>query len=133
MFQKYIPRIILFILGVLIVLGTVTAIAASNTVSASHLDEQNAVITANHLKPAECASLNLVNIEVCTGGNCNGTNQNDLILGSAGHDNIKAKNGDDCIVAGGGDDEISGDNGSDICVGGSGNNTFDKCETIIDP
>jgi len=134
MIRKSIPRITLVILGVLIVLGAVNALAASNTfVSNTHLQEQSTPIAINDKKPAAC-TMALTSIIVCTGDNCNGTNANDLILGSAGIDNISGKNGNDCIVAGDGNDIIDGDNGTDVCIGGPGNDTFSiKCETIIDP
>lgn len=129
---KYVPHITAIVLTALILLGAVNAIAASNTMTSTHLSEQSTSITINDKKPAIC-TMTLTAIVICTGGSCNGSNANDLILGSAGYDSIKAKNGDDCIVAGDGDDDISGDNGTDVCIGGPGNDIFDKCETEIDP
>jgi len=136
MSAKYIPRIIIAMLGTVMVLGMVNAIAASNTISSTLLEEQSTAIAINDKKPVVCTMV-LTAIIVCTGGNCNGSpgSVNDLILGTAGNDKIIGKNGDDCIVAGGGDDDIGGDNGTDVCIGGPGNDVFDlaKCETIIDP
>jgi Ca2+-binding RTX toxin-like protein len=92
-------------------------------------DWRNA-ITANSLKPAACAALNLTNIIVGS-GHVLGTNGNDLIIGSTGNDNMDGKNGDDCLLGGGGNDDINGGNGNSVCIGGSGNDTFAKCSVII--
>jgi len=131
---KYIPRIMVAVLGAIILLGAVNAIAASNTVSSSHLDEQNTILTINNKKPATC-TMTLTAIVVCTGGNCDGANGNvnELILGTPGNDTISGRGGGDCILGGDGNDDIQGNNGGDICIGGPGVDTFNKCETIIDP
>ena len=77
-------------------------------------------------------SIYLNAIVVCTGGKCNGTKADELIIGTNGYDDISGKNGNDCIIGGGGDDDIEGDNGTDVCIGGPGNDTFsNKCETQI--
>ena len=132
MIQKYIPRIMLFTLGVLIVLGTVTAIAASNTVSISSLDEQNTPLpTINDKKPVECSALNLTDILECTGGICNGTDASELIIGSIYSDEINGGKGADCILGGDSIDIIDGEQGKDVCVGGLGTDSFKKCETEI--
>jgi Ca2+-binding RTX toxin-like protein len=131
--QKYIPRITAILLGVLIMLGTVNALAASNTFSnVGRLDEQSSAITINNKKPAVC-TMNLARIVVCTGGNCDGTGQNELILGTSGSERIRGRGGQDCILGGDGDDDIIGNNGGDVCVGGPGTDTFTTCETAIDP
>jgi Ca2+-binding RTX toxin-like protein len=138
MLRKYIPRITVVMLGALIVLGAVNALAASNTfASSTHLQEQSTPIAfaANSLKPADCASLNLTSIFVCpsAGGNCNGTDANELILGSSLNDNIQGGKGDDCILGGDGDDTIRGNQGTDVCIGGAGNDdtSHPSCETKI--
>jgi Ca2+-binding RTX toxin-like protein len=128
MIQKYITRIIIAMLGILVVLGTVNAIAASNTVSSNHLDELSSAITINNKKPASC-TMNLTNIVVCIGGTCNGTNGNDLILGTSGGERINGRGGQDCILGGDGDDDIRGGNAGDVCIGGPGNDTYTGCET----
>jgi Ca2+-binding RTX toxin-like protein len=132
MIRKYIPRIPVAILGALIVFGAVSAIAASNTVSGSRLDELSSVITINNKKPAAC-TMNLTRIVVCTGGNCDGTGQNELILGTPNDERIRGRGGQDCILGGNGNDDIIGNNGGDVCIGGPGTDTFTTCETIIDP
>ncbi len=116
----------------LIFVGVMSALAASNTVPVSRLTDQRHAITANALRPTECAALTLVNLVVCPsgGGDCTGTNQADLILGSPNADRINGRPGSDCILGGGGDDTIDGFAGSDVCIGGPGNDTFNRCETI---
>ena len=131
-------------LGVILA-SAFSAIAALNNVPASHADIDTIPITANDLKPPQCSGINLVNIR--TG---NGTNANDLILGSAGNDNMNAQGGDDIILAGAGndilignrgddvlygqsgDDDLSGGRQTDICDGGTGTDTSDgTCETEL--
>ncbi len=109
-----------------------SALAASNSVPVTRLTDQSQAITANSLKPPECASLNLATIVVCPGGggNCNGNNQANLILGSPNVNQINGRGGNDCILGGGGNDNIDGGRGNnDICIGGPGNDTFNRCET----
>lgn len=129
--RKLIPRLFVILLFALILTGVLSAFSAANMVPDTRLGQQIQAVTANALKPAECSALNLTSIVICTGGVCNGSNANELMLGTAGPDDIKGKNGDDCIVGGGGDDDITGDNGIDVCIGGPGNDTFRKCETEI--
>lgn len=54
----------------------------------------------------------------------NGSNGDDLILGSKYGDNINGKKGDDCIIAGDGDDIINAHEGNDSVYGGNGNDTI---------
>ena len=105
---------------VLIAFNVASAFAAANSVPASRLDHDNFPITANALKPAECAALNLTNIVVAG----NGTAGNDLILGTAGNDSLRGSDGDDCIVGGGGDDSLDGQKGNDIVLGQDGNDSL---------
>lgn len=84
-------------------------LATTSLIPASGLMD-NAVqkpITANDLKPPECASLVLQNI-VSGSGVFNGTPGNDLITGSAGADGIDSLEGDDCILGGAGNDQLLG-------------------------
>jgi Ca2+-binding RTX toxin-like protein len=125
-------RLIFILLVALILVTTGFAIAANNVVPVTHLTDQTTAIDANALKPAACSAITLNAIVICTGGKCNGTNSDELIIGTSGYDDIKGKNGDDCIIGGDGDDDISGDNGTDVCIGGPGNDSFtNKCETQI--
>jgi|Deesub1362A_J573_1020465.scaffolds.fasta_scaffold00787_4 Ca2+-binding RTX toxin-like protein len=133
-----------------LVLSTITwAIAASNTVPLSYADDDSFPVTANDLKPSDCASLNLAAV-VSGSGFVFGTSANELILGSSGADLIFAGGGDDCVMGGGGadfifggsgddvllgmagNDYLSGDGGTDICNGGSGvDSASTSCETLI--
>lgn len=110
------------LLLVMILLSVVGAVAASNTVPFTRLDDDSFPITANDLKPSACSSLNLTSVVVVTNGS--GTSGNDLILGSAGGDNLRGDDGDDCIVGGGGDDTLQGQRGDDIILGQDGNDTL---------
>jgi len=128
---KNIPHLVFILFGILIITSVVFAFAANIVVPTTRLTDQTRLVDPNELKPAACSGITLNAIVVCTGGNCLGSNANELILGTAGLDNIKGKNGNDCIIAGDGDDDLNGDNGTDVCIGGPGNDTFDKCETEI--
>ena len=132
MIRMRIPRLVFVLLVVLIVISAGFAFAANNIVPTTRLTDQSQAIDANALKPAACSGITLTAIVVCTGGKCNGSNADELIIGTNGYDDISGKNGDDCIIGGGGDDDIDGDNGTDVCIGGPGNDTFgNKCETEI--
>jgi len=125
-------HIAVLLLITLILVSVGSAVAATNTVPASRLDEVSSAINANALKPASCSAINLTKIVVCSGaGACNGSNSNELILGTASADTIAGKGGKDCIVGGGGDDDITGSGGTDICIGGPGTDTFTACETQV--
>lgn len=132
MAQKYIPRLLVIVLGTLIIFSAANAIAASNTVSGSRLDELTNAITINDKKPPQC-TMNLTGIVVCTGGNCDGTNQSELILGTPGGERIRGRGGQDCILGGDGNDDLQGNGGGDVCFGGPGTDTFTTCETVFDP
>lgn len=84
-------------------------------------------IPVTFLAPPECNSIKagLGAVVVCSGGDCSGSNVNELILGIAGNDVIGGKNGDDCIVGGSGDDVLNGDNDNDVLVGGLGSDILD--------
>ena len=124
----------LAILGIflLVLISVGMAVAASNTVPGSRLASRISAITANALKPDECAALNLTAIVLCpANGTCNGTSASELILGTPNVNTIRGRGGSDCILGGGGDDDITGSAGNDVCIGGPGNDTFHTCETII--
>jgi len=133
MMAKWLYRLALFGLALLILASMLTAFAVSNSVPGTHVGRWTQAINANALKPAACAALNLANIVACpaAGGTCRGTTANDLILGSANADTITGRGGNDCILGGGGNDNITGGNGTDVCIGGPGNDTFTTCETAI--
>ena len=115
-------RVSMTMLAAMVLLSVIGAVAASNTVPFTRLDEDSFSITANDLKPSECATMNLTNIVVVTNGS--GTAGNDLILGSSGGDNIRGGAGNDCIVGGGGDDTLQGQRGDDIILGQDGNDSL---------
>ncbi|MGD8603395.1 MAG: hypothetical protein PVF49_02365 [Anaerolineales bacterium] len=126
-------RLLLSGLGLLVLivlLSAIGAFAASNTVPFTRLDDESGAITANDLAPSECSGINLVNV-ILISGNGNGTNDNDLILGSPGDDSIRGQGGDDCIIGGGGDDFLHGGNGTDVCNGGTGTDSANRCETEL--
>ena len=104
----------------LITLSAASAFAAANSVPGTRLDDDTLPISANAIKPAKCAALNLTNIVVAG----NGTAGNDLILGTAGNDNLRGSDGDDCIVGGGGDDSLDGQKDNDILLGQDGNDSL---------
>ncbi len=132
--------LILLILLFVIILGIIIGSAAANIVPSSYASESSHMRTVAELTPPECAGMALTNLVVATGGITNGSNANDLILGTSGRDNIKGKNGNDCILGGGGNDTIRGGKGDDYLDGGNGNDrcgtkqgtdTVVSCETIL--
>jgi Ca2+-binding RTX toxin-like protein len=131
MIQKQIPRIAAIVLIIIIVLGAFNAIAASNTVPTSRAYEDSFGISPNDLKPSDC-TMNISNITTGS-GLIFGTAANDLIMGSTSGDIIFGAGGNDCIAGGAGNDWILGGAGTDVCIGGPGSNTFNTCETEIDP
>jgi Ca2+-binding RTX toxin-like protein len=134
MIRQFNLRVAFWILVVVILISSLTAMTAGNTVPSTKLGQQISAINANALKPASCSALSLVNIVICpaAGGTCTGTSKNDLILGSANADTITGKGGNDCILGGGGNDTINGNGGAgDVCIGGPGTDTFSNCETTI--
>lgn len=110
----------------LTLLGAYSAFAAANVVPRSGLGQSNHPVTLQQLAPPECAGIAAGLTSLVVGsGSVNGTNANDLILGSAGNDTIDGKNGDDCIVGGDGNDNLAGGPGNDVLVGGSGDDALD--------
>jgi len=114
-------RFAAYSLFTLILIGTMTAIAAANTVPSTRITSQGGAIGINELKPSACSGIYLTSL-VSGSGTLTGTEGNDLILGSSGADMIDGLGGDDCIVGGG---------GIDICTGGLGTDIFVSCETQI--
>lgn len=111
--------------------AAVHSVAQANVVPTSRLGTSTIPITANALKPAACAALNLTGL-VTGSGTITGGGQNELILGSAAADSIDARPGNDCVVAGGGADLLTGGSGTDVCVGGPDTDIFvTGCETQI--
>lgn len=111
----------------LILFSAVTALATTNTVPMTQMDDLSTIIGLNDKKPRACEGWYLTNL-VTGAGIISGTDGNDLIIGSAAADAIDGRGGDDCIVSGGGDDNITGADGNDICLGGPGSDTLITCE-----
>jgi len=141
-------RLVFLVLAVLIFLAAATAVAAANTVPVTALGDSSRASTANDKKPPQCSAFVVTNLIVGS-GRINGTNANDLILGSAGADDITGRQGRDCIVSGGGNDTINGNQADDVILGGlgdddidggagtgddcyanGGSDTFNRCEAI---
>ncbi len=84
---------------VLVLLAAVTALAAGNIVPSTRLTDQARPISANDIKPPACAAYNLTSVVRCGSGHtCNGTNGNDLVLGSPSTNTINGKGGVNCCV-----------------------------------
>jgi Ca2+-binding RTX toxin-like protein len=111
------------------VLSGLLGLTNANSVPSTKAADRSQAITANTLKPTECAGITLTAV-VRGSGVINGTSGADLILGSSGVDTISGNNSGDCILGGGGNDSINGGNGADVCIDRLGTNTFTNCETI---
>jgi Ca2+-binding RTX toxin-like protein len=114
---------------VAVALSAVTAVTAANVVSGGRVGGKTLPVTANDLKPPQCAALVLEGVAGITGSPGLAL----LILGTAANDRIIAGGKDDCIVAGAGNDSINAAGGTDVCIGGAGVDTFQNCERIYDP
>lgn len=129
------PRLSLVTLAGLIAFSLVSAVAANNVVPVTHLTDQSSAITANALKPPACSAITLTAIVYCPtgdGGACEGTDANELVIGTAADDMIRSGKGDDCILGGGGNDDTRGEKDMDVCLGGPGADSFHpSCETEI--
>ncbi|MBN8580801.1 MAG: hypothetical protein J0L96_09025 [Anaerolineae bacterium] len=113
-----------------IVVTSMTAIAAANTVPPSQVDDQSVSYNVNHLKPSACSGIVLSNL-VTGSGIMTGTAGNDLIIASSGADVIDGAGGNDCILGGGGADTITGGDGNDVCLGGADADAFIACESEV--
>ncbi len=112
-------------LGCVLALVTISALAATNSVPATRAGSSTSVIGVNDLKPPECAALSLTAIRVG-----DGTNANELVLGSAAGETIRGGAGSDCVLGGGGNDTVRGDQQTDVCLGGPGTDSLHaSCET----
>jgi Ca2+-binding RTX toxin-like protein len=135
MIYRNILRLAYISLAGLILFSIYFAIAANNVVPVTYLTDQSQIVTANELKPAACSAITVTTIVYCpvTGGNCDGTDTSELIIGSSANDNIRGGKGDDCILGGDGNDNIRGEQHTDVCIGGPGTDSFHpSCETEIE-
>lgn len=118
-------------MGLLAVIGIVSADTASNTVPPSRLGQSAFTQGPNDWKPSACAGLTLTSVVVGTGvGTLNGTNGANLILGVPGTRTIDGRQGTDCIVGNFDVRTIDGGGSTDVCIGWA-TTTFTRCETII--
>ncbi len=114
--------------------SAVSAAAISTTTSGSSAGTHNQLITADDMKPPECAGIILTHVLGGSGVIIGIGIRNELITGSAGVDDLRGMLGDDCILGGAGDDSIDGGKppGSDVCIGGGdAGDVFIDCETVI--
>lgn len=118
-------------MGLLAVVGLVSADTASNTIPPSRLGESVHQIGPNDLKPIACAGITVTNMITGTGSAIlNGTNAANLILGVPGTTAINARQGNDCVVGNAAVLVINGGAGTDVCIGGA-STTFAQCETTL--
>jgi hypothetical protein len=103
------------------------AMTVTIVIPPSHAGQMSRQITANELKPPECAALDLQQIRIA--GTPPSAGQGALLLGTSGDDRLIGGGSDDCVVGGAGDDDINPGGGIDICLGGAGVDTFRNCET----
>ena len=115
--------------SLLILVSIGTAVAAANSIPATHLSSRLIPVTANEVKPAACEAMELANI-VSGSGTINGTDENDLIIGSSDSDTINGMGGDDCIEGAGGLDTIYGGTGSNVCYATAGSD-LSNCASIV--
>ncbi|HYN89260.1 MAG TPA: hypothetical protein VER55_12045 [Ardenticatenaceae bacterium] len=113
-------RLVWLALLALVLVSVASALAAANSVPPSALGERRNGITANDLKPAECAALNL---SVVVQGTST-SSSNSLVLGTGSANTIRAGGGQDCVLGGGGNDSLDGDQGNDVLLGGPGDDTL---------
>src|SRR5688572_15277087 len=91
------PRLALLVLGTLICTAVVTALSSANVVPASRASDTQNPITANNLKPSECAGLN-VTAKIAGSGTLTGTAAAELIVGGPGADTISGGGRGDCVL-----------------------------------
>ena len=124
--MQLIIRYTLLLAAAMLLVFAFGANAAMLSVASSGVGMSSTPTTANDLKPAACAGLNLTNVANT------GTSNNDLLLGTASAATLSGGVGDDCIVGGAGADTLIGGADYDVCIGGSGSDLFDpSCEERI--
>ena len=114
---KFLFRLTLFGLPTLILINIGMSSAATLNVSSNNqnLFTTSDSITAEKVKPSECADITLVDIRIT-----DGDGNNNLIIGSGGDDNLDGNDGDDCMVGVNGVDTLNGEKGNDVILGGAG-------------
>lgn len=115
-------RLIARALAAFLMIEVVSAVAAGNAVPSTRVSQSAQAITANSLKPSQCASLSLTAL-VTGSGDITATSSAELILGGPASQTIIGAGGDDCILAGDGNDFLSGGAGNDVLICGGGTDT----------
>lgn len=127
MMHRSMSKLAMSVLIVLVISSISFAFAANIVVPSTRLTDQRLVVAIHDLAPAECSSISslLTAVVVCTGGSCSGSTAAELILGTAGDDQIDGKNGSDCILGGSGNDSLNGGNDDDVLIGNDGDDVLD--------
>jgi Ca2+-binding RTX toxin-like protein len=116
--------------GALLLSGAV-AFTAGNAVQGSKIGETLISQSVNDIKPSQCSGITLTGLVTGT-LIVNGTDANELILGSVAIDTINGGGGDDCIIGGALGDTLVGGLGNDVCIGGGGTDVLDvSCEVAL--
>jgi Ca2+-binding RTX toxin-like protein len=122
------PLSIPAILAATVAVSAVVGLTAANSVATSRAEDSSRAVTADELKPATCAGVALSSVVVGS----NGTNGNNLLIGSTAADTLDGNQGNDCVLGGGGNDSLRGSQGTDVCIGGPGTDSFHpSCETQV--
>ena len=87
--------------GMCVLASVVSGVAASNSMPSTRASDLTATITANDLKPPECASISL---SVVVTISAPATSASSLVLGTGASETYTAGNGSNCILGGGGSD-----------------------------
>ena len=89
----------IFALAALALINVGVAQTASNPTPPTHASDTAEAVTADTLKPSQCAGIALTSL-VTGSGTFSGAPGavNELILGSSGADTISADGGDDCVL-----------------------------------
>lgn len=120
--MKFFFRLALFGLPAIILINIgMSSAAALIVTNDQNVFTYNDTITAEKVKPPECAGIALDD-PIVVGED--GTQGSNLIIGTSGTDTINGKGGNDCIVGVGGNDTLSGKQGKDVLIGGAGVDTL---------
>lgn len=127
-------RAVIFIPGfvaLVAVLGLVYGSTAANSIPPSRAGLSHHPATARQLAPPECAGMALTTVAWLDNGTLQGTNGNELLIGSENTTRINGRNGHDCLVIGSGNkNRLDGGAGNDVCIGNA-TTRFNNCEVEI--
>jgi len=96
------------------------AVAASNDVPITALEDTSIPIDYQQFAPSECSGMTFSNV-IRGNGDVEGSESNDLIFSDSGNNKIYGNGGNDCIVGGDGNEHLFGGDGNDVLLGGAGN------------